>query len=192
MLTKEASLREADPGEAIQYLVTVRNPDASLAAGPVTVSDTLPAGLLLRPASLTVDGSAPAAFEIAPDGRGFTLAMPSLAAGAAAEIRYAVEVRPDARAGDALNRAEASDDRGNRSNVADAAGADPPRRRSPARMTIIGRVTDGGCGADPRRRPASPACGSCSRTAAMRSPTSTAATISRACSRAPTSSSSTT
>jgi hypothetical protein len=31
-----------------------------------------------------------------------------------------VEVRPDARPGDAVNRAEASDDRGNRSNAADA------------------------------------------------------------------------
>ena len=152
MLSKEASLREAVPGEAIQYLVTVRNPDASLAAGPVTVSDTLPAGLQLRPASLTVDGSAPASFVIAPEGRGFTLTIPSIAPGATAEIRYAAEVRGDAREGDALNLASATDSRGVASNVAEALVR---IRRDPiaGALTIIGRVTDGGCGADAATAP---------------------------------------
>ena len=85
--------------------------------------------------------------------RVLSFALASISRRAAqAVLTYVLEVRPDARRGDALNRAQAAGPRGNLSNIADAL----VRIRREAivdRMTIIGRVVDGGCGVDPRTRP---------------------------------------
>lgn len=143
VLTKQASSAVAEPGTALRYRITVRNPDAERPTGAISVVDSLPDSLRLRPDTVRIDDRA-ATIERDPSGRGFRLVLPSLAAGATATIAYAVEVRPDARPGDSVNRAEASDDRGNRSNPADAV-VRIVRDTIASKMTIIGRVIDGGC-----------------------------------------------
>jgi uncharacterized repeat protein (TIGR01451 family) len=146
-LVKQASRADAEPGEAILFTVEVRNADARLPTGAIRVTDLLPAALRLRAASLRVDGLAATA-DLAGDGSSFTVALPSLAPGGRRLISYAAEVKPGAAAGDAVNRAQAAADSGVISNVADAAVR--IRRDSIAgRLTILGRVTDGGCSADP-------------------------------------------
>jgi len=145
VLTKQASSAVAEPGTALRYRITVRNPDAQRPTGPITVVDALPASLRLRPDSVRIDDQ-PATIQPDPSGHGFRLTLPPLAAGATATIAYAVEVRPDARAGDAVNRAEASDNRGNSSNPGDAV-VRIVRDAIASKMTIIGRVVDGRCDA---------------------------------------------
>ncbi|HEY0026931.1 MAG TPA: hypothetical protein VGC35_03585 [Allosphingosinicella sp.] len=149
LLSKEAGVREAAPGDPVQYRITARNADAQHSSASATLSDTFPAGMRLRVGSVRLNGIAAAA-ELAPAGRGFSLLIPALAPGGSAEISYTLEVRGDAREGEALNRAEAVDARGVRSNVADAAIR--IRRESiGSRVTIVGRVVDGGCDVDPAK-----------------------------------------
>ena len=81
-----------------------------------------------------------------------TFLLPSLAPGAAATLTYVLEVRPGAQPGDALNRVSASGPSGNLSNIADAL-VRIRRDTIGQRLTIIGRVIDGGCGVDPAKRP---------------------------------------
>jgi hypothetical protein len=109
----------------------------------------LPPALRLRAESLRVDG-APAAAELAGDGSSFTVTLPTMAPGESRKISYTAEVKPGAAAGDAVNRAEASGDGGLGSNVADAV-VGIQRDTIAGRMTILGRVMDGGCGADPAK-----------------------------------------
>ena len=61
-------------------------------------------------------------------------------------------MRPGAQPGDALNRVRASGPSGNLSNIADAL-VRIRRDTIGQRLTIIGRVIDGGCGVDPAKRP---------------------------------------
>jgi uncharacterized repeat protein (TIGR01451 family) len=148
-LVKQASRATAEPGEAIAFTIDVRNADARLATGTVRVTDLLPAALRLRAGSVRVDGR-PAGAETAGDGASFVVTLPSLPPGDARRISYAAEVKPGAAAGDAVNRAQAIGDGGLSSNVADAVVR--IRRDSiSGRMTILGRVTDGGCSADPAK-----------------------------------------
>jgi hypothetical protein len=146
LLVKNAATTQSEPGGIVQYRIGLTNPDRRLATGPIEVKDRFGAQMRLRAGSVRIDGR-PAAADIAPDGAGFRLRVPALAAGGAANISYALEVRADAREGEAVNEAKATDDRGNASNVA---GAVVRIRRDTIaeRMTILGRVTDGGCGVD--------------------------------------------
>ncbi|MGZ8284449.1 MAG: hypothetical protein ACXWUQ_02345 [Allosphingosinicella sp.] len=146
-LGKQASRATAAPGEAVVFTVEVRNADAHLPTGTVRVTDLLPPAMRLRPQTLRVDNRAATA-EIAADGSSFTVILPSLAAGAGSVISYAAEVKPGAAAGDAVNRVQAAGDGGLASNVADAT-VRIRRDEIAGRMTILGRVTDGGCGANP-------------------------------------------
>jgi uncharacterized repeat protein (TIGR01451 family) len=149
VIAKEASAAEVEPGDAVRYRITLRNPDPGLPSGAITVIDSFSPGLRLRPDSVRIGGR-PAAPQATADGRGFSLAAPALPGGTTLEVTYLLEVRPDAREGDAVNRAEAIDDSGLRSNVADAVVR--IRRDSIAgRMTIVGRVSEGGCSAEAAR-----------------------------------------
>jgi hypothetical protein len=146
VVEKEASLGAAEAGEVVRYQVALRNTHPRLATGGLTVVDEFGRNMRMRAGSLRLDGRAVEA-QLAADGASFRLGAPPLAPGASIRISYALEVRPDAAEGDAVNRVQAFDDRGNLSNVADVAVR--IRRDSIARrMTIIGRVTDGGCGAE--------------------------------------------
>jgi uncharacterized repeat protein (TIGR01451 family) len=148
-LLKQASRATAAPGEAVAYTIQVRNPDPRLPAGAVRVTDALPRALRLRVESLRVDGE-PATADVAADGSGFTLTLPNLAPGTSRRISYAAEVNSGAAEGEAVNRAEAVGDGGLTSNVSDAV-IRIRRDGIAGRMTILGRVTDGGCQADPAK-----------------------------------------
>lgn len=148
-LVKQASRATAAPGEAVAFTVLVRNADARLGTGTARVTDVLPPALRLRPDSLRVDGQRSTA-EIAGDGSSFTISLPTLAPGTSRTISYVAEVKPGAAAGDAVNRVQAIGDGGLGSNIADAL-VRIQRDGIAGRMTILGRVTDGGCGADPAK-----------------------------------------
>lgn len=148
-LTKTASRPRAAPGEAVFYTVTVRNPDIR-PKRDVSLTDTPSDKLRLRPDSVRIDGEKPGAdnegaVEIAPDGRRLTIRFGSIPAQGTSTITYAMTVREDAAPGQATNRAVATDRRGGEA-VAEAA-IRVERDTIASRMTIVGRVTMGDCGA---------------------------------------------
>jgi len=146
LLTKVAALREASPGDVIQYRLRVTNRDAA-PARDLRIADTLPPGLAYRRGS-TRGAAEPA---LGGDGRGLTFALPDLMAGASAEVTYSTIVRPGAPVGEALNRARVTSQAA-ASNEAVASVRLTPLLFTDA-LTVIGRVTEGACG-DPiaRRR----------------------------------------
>ena len=150
VLLKSASRAEAEAGDLIQYRITVRNPSPQSSTGVLTVTDKLPDQMRFIPGTARIDGTnAPDPAVVGVRVLSFTL--PSIPAGGESSLRYVLEVRPGARRGDALNRAQAAGSLGILSNVADAL----VRIRGDGiadRMTITGRVVDGGCGVDPRTR----------------------------------------
>jgi hypothetical protein len=145
---KSASARDAAPGETVVYSLDIANPDPKLPTGRLTVSDRFGAKMRFRAETLRVDG-VKADADATSDGSGFDLALPALGAGARTRVSYALEVRADAGAGDAINQAKVRDDRGNQSNVSDVA-VRVTRDAISSRLTIEGRVADGACGSDGR------------------------------------------
>ncbi|MFC7537865.1 hypothetical protein ACFQPG_10890 [Sphingomonas sp. GCM10030256] len=138
LLSKVANRSEAEIGDLVRYELKVINPE-SRSTGIVTVKDYLPAQMRYRPRSARLDGARTA--EPTYDGRTLTFQLASLGAAAQTRLSYVLEVRPDARAGDALNRATASVDAVD-SNVADAL-VRVTRDRNSERLTIVGRVFSG-------------------------------------------------
>lgn len=148
LIRKSASQAVAVPGDAVRYTVTVTNADATRTTGTIVVTDLLPGQMRLKPGSVRYDGAI-VTYTVNVQGTRLTIATPPLAGGAAGVVTYLLEVRPDARAGQSMNRAQATDDRGATSPVADAV-VRIARDEIGDRLTIVGRVTDGGCGVDPR------------------------------------------
>lgn len=147
-LRKSTSATKAMPGDVVQYRIEIRNPDRTRNSGPVTVTDLLPDSMRLRLNSLRYNG-APVSPIASANGSQFAVVLPPLAGGATGLLTYLTEVRVDARPGDAVNRANARDNRGATSDTADAS-IRIVRDGISERFTIIGRVTDGGCTVDPR------------------------------------------
>lgn len=147
VLAKTASSPVAVPGDAVQYRIEVRNGEAGRTTGAITVTDALPPEMRLKKGSVRYNGEI-VSYTISPDGRDLSIGLPPLAGGATGILTYILEVRPDARPGPTLNRARARDNRGTQSAVADAA-VRIARDGISDRMTIIGRITDGGCTIDP-------------------------------------------
>lgn len=149
ILRKTTSTQVAVPGDVIQYRIEVANRDARRSTGAVTVRDILPDGMRLRADTVRVDGVRADAV-IQPNGREFAVTLPGIAASRSVLLTYLAEVIVSAQPGNALNRATASDNRGTQSNIAEAT-ISIKRDQLGDRMTIIGRITDGGCAADPRK-----------------------------------------
>jgi uncharacterized repeat protein (TIGR01451 family) len=167
LLSLTESRASADPGDAIQYRIELSNSDPARATGTVTLTDLLPAALRLRAGSVQIEtpaaapqsglraamttmqtgtatgGSAP---QVTIRSDGFTVVVPPLAPGARLVLSFLVEVRAEAGEGDAVSRIEAVDDRGNRS-TADAV-VRIRRETLAGRMTIVGRIAEGGCTSD--------------------------------------------
>lgn len=139
LLTKTASVREASPGDFIQYLVRVEN-RSDVAVGGIRLNDILPKGLRYQ------RGSTRGAAEptIATDGRTMAIVVPTIGANRSAEIRYVVSVAPGAPTGEAVNRVIASGAAGATSNEA-AASVRLKSLLFTDGFTVIGRVTEGGC-----------------------------------------------
>ena len=143
-LTKTVSRPTARPGDVIFYTVTVANPDPLNLKRGVTLVDVPSPLLRLRRGTVRIDGiAAPNALQTSADGSSLTLPLGDIAAGDSRTITYAMTVRADAPAGQALNRATATDARG----ISASTGATLRIERNDlaARMTIIGRITAGGC-----------------------------------------------
>lgn len=138
LLTKTASVRDAAPGDFVQYRLQLTNRGADAARG-LRVTDTLPAGLRYRQGS-TRGADEPA---VSADGRTLTFAADRLAPGARTELSYVVAIAPGAPSGEALNRARAAGE-GIASNEAAASVRLRPLLFSDA-LTVIGRVTEGDC-----------------------------------------------
>jgi uncharacterized repeat protein (TIGR01451 family) len=147
ILHKTASAPVAVPGDALQYRISVQNSDAARATGSITVTDILPPEMRLKKDTVRFN-SVITTYSVTSDGRTLTIPVAPLAGGQSGVITYVVEVRPDAEAGTAMNRASARDNRGAESAVSDAM-VRIARDGITDRMTIIGRVTDGGCTVDP-------------------------------------------
>jgi uncharacterized repeat protein (TIGR01451 family) len=148
-LRKTASQPVAQIGDALQYRIVVRNPDNTRPTGAITINDTLPEALRLRTNTVRYNGQLATA-NVAGDGRSFSVALPPLRAGGSGLLTYVTEVRPDARPGTVTNKAQATDNRGIQSPVTDAM-IRITRETISDRMTIIGRITEGGCFVDPRK-----------------------------------------
>lgn len=147
ILRKTTSTQVAVPGDVIQYRIEVANRDARRTTGAVIVRDILPVGMRLRADTVRADGSRVTA-DVGANGREFAVTLPAVAPARSILLTYLAEVIVSARPGNALNRATATDNRGSTSNVAEATIA-IKRDQLGDRMTIIGRITDGGCGVDP-------------------------------------------
>jgi len=146
-LRKTTSTQVAVPGDVIQYRIEVANRDTRRNTGAVTVRDVLPAGMRLRRDTVRVDGVRVDA-DVQANGREFAVTLPGIAAARSALLTYLAEVALSAQPGNALNRATATDNRGSTSNIAEATIA-IKRDQLGDRMTIIGRITEGGCRVDP-------------------------------------------
>ena len=140
LLTKVASVREASPGDFVQYLLRITNRDSVPARG-LHVADTLPKGLRYERNSAR-GGDEP---TVSTDGRKLDFVIPVLAAGASTELKYVVSIAPGAPTGEALNRARVVGQGTVTSNEAAASVRLRPLLFTDA-MTIIGRVTEGNCG----------------------------------------------
>ncbi len=151
VLSKSASRAEAEAGDPVQYRLVIRNPDSESPTGALVVTDRIPNQMRLRTGSVRIDGVR-AADPDSVSNRELRFTLPSIAAGGEMVLLYTLEVRPDARRGDALNRAQAAGPRGNVSNIADAL-VRIRREGIGDRMTVIGRVVDGDCRIDPTARP---------------------------------------
>lgn len=147
VLRKTTSTQVAVPGDVIQYRIEVSNRDNRRTSGAVTVRDVLPAGMRLRIDTVRANGVRVDP-DVAANGREFSVALPAIAPSRSVLITYLAEVIVSAQPGNALNRATATDNRGATSNVAEAT-ISIKRDQIGDRMTIIGRITDGGCGVNP-------------------------------------------
>lgn len=143
-LTKTASRRTALPGDQILYTLQIKNSDPARAKRGVVVTDRPSRWLRIRKDSLRIDGTpAAAGATISADGRVLIVAVGEIAPAAARTVTYLASVSADAPPGPAENRAEAMDSRG----LVAKSGATVRIERDAiaGRMTLIGRVTDGGC-----------------------------------------------
>ncbi len=139
LLTKTASVREASPGDFIQYVVKVENRSSVIVTG-LHLNDILPIGLRFQ------RGSTRGAAEpvISTDGRTLDFSVPAIDAGRTAEVRYVASVAPGAPQGEAVNRVLAQGSIGATSNEAAASVRLRPLLFTDG-FTLIGRVTEGGC-----------------------------------------------
>lgn len=148
LITKSASTAQAAPGDAVQYRVTVENSDVLRSTGQITISDQLPRAMRLKTGTVRYNGELVAP-TVAANGQDFSVEAAPLAPSENALLTYIAEVRQDAQPGDALNLASARDDRGTTSDTVDAI-VSIVRDGISERFTLVGRITDGGCGTDPR------------------------------------------
>jgi uncharacterized repeat protein (TIGR01451 family) len=145
-LKKRVSRTEAEPGDALLYHLSLRNLDGAVPSDPVKITDRFSASLRLAPDSLRIDGQDGSALLRADaDGRGLSLDLPPLAPGQEREITYALTVAADAAPGQALNHASAR--AGDDDAVEASVGVRIRRDGLTERMTLIGRIVAGRCGA---------------------------------------------
>lgn len=144
-VTKSASRLRAQPGDAIAYTVTLRNPDQTRSKTGIALVDVPAATLRLRSESIRVDGATPAlgTVVVSDEGRRLAIAVPAVAPGASVRVTYVMTVSNDAAPGQAVNVVTAVDPNGTTAKAQASVRID--RDTIAGRMTIIGRVTFGPC-----------------------------------------------
>lgn len=151
-LTKTASRAVAAPGDPVVYTVTITNTDRVGGKRGVVVTDDLPAQMRARADSVLLDGApAGAAAQFSADGRQLTVSLGDFAPGATRTLRYALQLRSEAQAGQAINRARATDSRGTLAQASAIVRID--REIIAQRMTIVGKIETGACTAPGTIRP---------------------------------------
>ena len=156
-LSKTVSRPRALPGDVVIYTVRLANVDTLGAKRDVVLTDVPSEWLRLRRDTVRVDGElTPDLIEVSEDGRELTLRFDEIAVGGSHVVTYAMAVRADAPAGQALNRAQTIDSRGRTTVTSAVLTID--RETIGSRMTLIGRVTEGSCLLEEDRRgiPATP------------------------------------
>ncbi len=152
-LSKVANITTALPGDVVAYRLKIGSANRDAGTGPLTLTDHLPEKMRLRPGTVHYvrdNAPVPVNTTISRDGRDLTVQIPRLGIGQSGMLSYLLEIRPDARPGDALNRARLVDSRGATSPIADAV-VTIRRDEIADRITIIGRIVDGGCATDPTK-----------------------------------------
>lgn len=151
-MTKTASRHDVLPGDAVIYTITVNNANAAYSLRGLTIMDKASSLLRLNPGSIRIDGAdAGDKVRLTADGRSFSVRLGELASGASRTITYAMTVRADAPPGTLMNEAIVADDRGRSAKAGVAVRV--LRDDLASRMTVIGRITTGGCTADGTRDP---------------------------------------
>ena len=143
-LQKSVGKDSAGQGDFIPYLLTLTNNSKLVAAGGVSVADTMPIGFRLRKGSVKINSVPAGNPTISADGRTLTFNVGTLAGGSVTTINYVAEVTAGTRLGEAINTAIATAATGEKSNNAHATVIirdDFMRTRS----TLMGRVTTGAC-----------------------------------------------
>jgi uncharacterized repeat protein (TIGR01451 family) len=140
LVTKTASVREASPGDFIQYRVHLENRSDHAVSG-IHLTDILPAGLRYERGSARGVTAQP---ETSTDGRTLNFPLAAVGSGQAIDVTYVVSVAPGAPQGEAVNRVLASGSDGATSNEA-AASVRLRAALFTDGFTVIGRVTEGDC-----------------------------------------------
>lgn len=142
-LTKTASANIASAGDFLSYILNLSN-NGGAALVSAVISDRLPPGFRYKKGSLRIDGKKAADPAMSKDGRTFSVPLGGVAAGAAAEIFYVVEVSAGARPGMAYNEAKATAK--NASSNQAAAGVLVKDAFFRDAAFILGRVAKDSCG----------------------------------------------
>ncbi len=144
-LTKTASRARVVPGDVVFYTLTLTNPDPRREKAGVTIVDTPSPWLRLRKDTVRIDGeeATDGQVTISPTGDRLTFDVGPLQPSGSRTIVYAMTVRADAPAGNAVNDAIATDERGGETQARAVVRID--RETIGSRMTVIGRVSAGRC-----------------------------------------------
>lgn len=148
-ITKMANRSTVQEGDVVFYTVQVGNPEANIKRNVKVVDHPAPQ-LRIRPQSVRIDGvPARAQTQFSADGRDMTVLFGAMAPGSAHVVTYAATVNQNATPGQAPNTVTVSDSLGltATSHAVVQVVADMLTNR----MTLIGRITDGGCMADRAR-----------------------------------------
>ncbi len=143
-MNKTASRSDASSGDFLQYRLTVENSNATATASQVSISDRLPTGFRYQRNSSRLNGSRMADPQIGSDGRTLTFAIGDIPPNSRMDISYVVEVTAGARAGKAVNFAQASESNGNLSNLASAT-VEVRNAFFNDTTFLLGSVLDGAC-----------------------------------------------
>ena len=144
-LVKRAAKTTVAPGEFLVWELTLAN-NGSGDASDLTIVDTLPRGVRLRPGTVRLGGAAVPDPEVSPDGRTLTFHFPLLPLGSSLAIRYLTGVDVAATRGTITSTALASH-AGLSSNRATASVTIRDELFAD-RSVIIGRVAAWDCDSD--------------------------------------------
>ncbi|MFC3713940.1 hypothetical protein ACFOMD_15305 [Sphingoaurantiacus capsulatus] len=153
VLVKNASTGMASVGDFIRYEVTLTNRNRIVAQTGAFITDTLPEGLRYRAGSLNVNGEKVADPQISNDGRTLTVQLGTIPATQTRTVSYVTQVGPGTPLGEAVNEATATAEGGISASNRATVGVRITNGFFTDAFTIVGRVSEGQCGIDPKTRP---------------------------------------